>query len=176
MAGPTASLLLPHKVDDGAKNAVEREIRRRSSKREGSQFWVDKQPFLVAFGPEYPEELEELAISSLPGLLGWEPRDVVTFCAMCNGDVDHRILAELCLRLSEEQGWLVDFNGQLAGQRSMPRDRASEGVRIEDPDGLSGTLFATSYLTANGDYATSHFGDADLLGAWLEHPSFRMVK
>lgn len=176
MAGPVASLLLPHELDLEAKDMVEGEIRRRSSRVEGSDFWVEERPFFLIFGPEYPDEVEELAASSLPLLLGWEPRDMVTFCAMCNRDIDHRILAELCLQLSEEQGWLVDFGGQLTGQRSLPRNRPSEGVRVEDPDGLSGTLFATSYLTTNGEYATSHFGDAHLLRSWLKHPTFRMVK
>jgi hypothetical protein len=37
-------------------------------------------------------------------------------------------------------------------------------------------LFSTSYETMAGSLATTHYGDVDLLRAWLSLPTFRMVK
>jgi len=138
-------------------------------------FHVEGQPFLVSFGEAFPGAYEDLA-HGLPSVLGWSPQDEISLAAMCNGDVDHRLLAELCLRLVRAFDGIVSFGGQLAIGPSLSGANHVPPVRTENALGVRGLLFATSYLTVNGDYATAHFGDGDLLEAWLQHPRFRMVK
>jgi hypothetical protein len=120
--------------------------------------------------------LSEIVESGLPRLLGWIPRGVVTFAAMCNDADDHRLLGRLCLALCEGTGGVVDFGGTLPFGSDLSGPVAAYPSSTVNPAGLEGVLFSTSYETMAGSFATTHYGDADLLRAWLSHPMFRMVK
>ena len=111
MAGPVASVLLPAKLTDERVASIRDGIRRIADSVTGSDFWVNQRPFILIVGPEYPEEMSEVRANGLPELLGWSPEDVVTFAAMCNGDEDHRVLAQLCIELAEKEAGVIDFGG-----------------------------------------------------------------
>lgn len=176
MSGPGACILLRVALDADRVLKVRDEIRGLSSHVSGDDFWVDDRPFIVVFGPEHTERLDELRRSALPKLLGWTPRDILSIAAMCNQDMDHRLLGELCLRFATQLGGIVSFGGSLPGCGDLPRDGPSAPLREEKLDGLAGTLFTLSHLTLNDEYATEHLGDVEFLRAWLKHPHFRMVK
>jgi hypothetical protein len=131
---------------------------------------------VATIGPEYPEMLAEVAESGLPRLLGWTPTGVVTVAAMCNDAADHRLLARLCLAICEETGGLVGFGGTLPFGPDLDGRVASYPLRVPNPAGLEGVLFSTSYETTAGSFATTHYGDAKLLHAWLACPTFHMIK
>jgi hypothetical protein len=120
--------------------------------------------------------LAEVVESGLPRLLGWTPTAVVTIAAMCNNAEDHRLLARLCLTLCEETGGIVDFGGTLPFGPDLDGDVAVYPSMVANPAGLEGTLFSTSYETGAGSFATTNYGDARLLRAWLARPNFHMIK
>jgi hypothetical protein len=86
-------------------HAEARRAREACGQAEGDDgnFWLDERPFIMTVGPAYPEQLSEVS-HGLPSILGWTPEQVVTFAAMCNDDRDHRLLARLCVALSEAVG------------------------------------------------------------------------
>lgn len=146
---------------------LRKEILERADSVSGNDFWLNQRPFILSFGPEYPEGLSEICDAGLPEVVGWSPEDVVTLAAMCNRDEDHRLLANLCAELAEKEDGLIDFGGYLAIGPIVEGSGPEDALRIENPDGVTGLLFATSL---------SHYGDVSLLRSWLQHPSFRMVK
>src|SRR5262245_41912274 len=179
MAGPTTGLLLPDLLTPQRVEDVRSQVRSLASSVEGDDFWIRGRPFLLSFGPDYPEEFEELAATGLPSVIGWTPRDAVNFSAMSNRDVDHRLLGELCLSFASQLGGLVHFGGDLEGLPTLPVDRPSPALRIETLGGLAGSLFAAPfgpYGDGPGRYGTLHFGDSEFLRAWLRHPRFHLVK
>ena len=112
--------------------------------------------FLWSTGEEYPGELSE---EDLFGLIGWQPKDQVIFAAMCNDEVDHRVLAELCIEVAYSLDGVVDFGGWL-GDDIAPK---------------IGQIWAGSYESVSGR-AFSHLGTPGFLEWWLQQPGFRMVK
>lgn len=78
--------------------------------------------------------------------------------AMCNAEVDHRILGELAAHLAERFEGLVGFNGLLGVDR----------VR-------SGKLSDLPY-EVDGRRLTSNVGDLEFLLGWLSDPAFHMIK
>lgn len=113
-------------------------------------------PFIWGTGEEYPGELSEKDLSRL---IGWQPEDQVTFAAMCNDKVDHRILAELCIEIGHLLEGVVDFGGWL-GDDIAPK---------------IGQMWASPYESVSGP-RFSHLGTPEFLAWWLKQPGFRMVK
>ncbi|WP_437792253.1 DUF6368 family protein [Sorangium sp. So ce693] len=167
MAGPVASVLLPAKMSVERVAALRSGISRIANDVRGDDFWLDQRPFILTVGPEYPEAISEILEAGLPEMLGWSPEDVVSFAAMCNDDEDHRLLARLCIDLAEAEGGVIDFCGQLAIGPPLDGLRDDKPVRVENPGGVTGVLFATM---------RSHYGDVAFARSWLRHASFRMVK
>jgi len=176
MAGPVASVLLPTKLTEARKTLLRSDIARIATDVRGDDFWVDGRPFILGVGPESEAQLTEIAQSGLAAVLGWLPRDVVSFAAMSKGDQDHRLLAELCSGLAEREGGVIDFGGWLSIGPTLDEWVQSEPVRVENPAGMSGVLFAMSYQTVAGAFATTHYGDATFVRSWMQHPGFYMVK
>ncbi len=176
MAGPTASVLFAGTENDAQELVYRARAACGDNAGTNEEFWLEGRPFLSAMGTEYPERLPELVESGLPRLLEWMPEQAVTFAALCNGAEDHRLLARLCLALCEETGGVVDFGGSLPFGPVLGRSARSDAIRVANPKGLDGVLFATTYETVTGPLGTTHYGDASLLRAWLEHPDFRMIK
>ena len=176
MSGPVASVLFTP-TGKSVRGLVGR-AREACGDTSGTdqEFWLEGRPFLSTAGPEYPEQRTEIVESGLPRLLGWMPEEVVRFCAMCNGAEDHRLLGRLCLALCEETGGLVDFAGLLSIGPDLGGSAPAPAARLVNPMGLEGILFATTHAMVWGDFGTHHYGDANLLRAWLEHPDFRMNK
>lgn len=177
MAGPVASILLRSALAPADQSRIIADLTQLATHIDGDSFWLgDDHPFIVAFGEDYPGELDELDDTGLPSLLGWRPQGILTFIAMCNGDRDHELLAELCIRFAEQLDGLIDFGGQLRIGPDLGGASPFPPRRIDGPEGLPGVLYAAAYPTARGPYATSHCSDAAFLRAFLHHPRFRMVK
>jgi hypothetical protein len=71
---------------------------------------------------------------------------------------------------------LVDFGGTLPFGPDLSSTSRAQPSRIANPAGLRGLLYATSYELATGCFGTAHYGDADMLRAWLTTASFHMIK
>jgi Family of unknown function (DUF6368) len=176
MAGPTASVLLQARLEADGQARCRAHIAGVASKMQGDDFWIGGRPFILRFGEEYAGEFDELAASGLPDVLGWAPVDAIGFAAMCNGEDDHRSLAELCLRFARQWDGLVDFCGTIVAPDAPSSTTGRPPARRDNVQDLAGVLLTTWYETANGMFASSQYGDAALLSSWLEHERFRMVK
>lgn len=176
MAGPTASLLLPALSSEERRTRIRREVERNANLLDGDDFWVEGRPFILSFGEEYEGELNDIIEAGLPSVLGWRPQDLLRLAAMCNDPVDHRILAQLLLRLAQILGGVIDFGGSVLPEPSLDGPTPSLPARVEAPAGLAGVVFATSYAIEAGRYGTCQYGDPAFLEAWLQHSTFRMVK
>jgi hypothetical protein len=176
MAGPTASVLFDRTESEAVPLVRRARLACGSDGGDNQEFWLDGRPFVATNGFVDPRMLAELVKSGLPSLLGWTPKGVVVVAAMCNGAEDHRLLAQLCLAICEETGGIVGFGGALPFGADLDGRGPARSSRVENPAGLQGVLFSTSYETAGGSFATTHYAGAKLLRAWLEHPTFHMIK
>jgi hypothetical protein len=167
MAGPVASVLLRLTLTQERMVGLRRGIAQSADTMNGHDFWVNRRPFILSMGPEYPEEISEISDAGLSLVLGWRPEDLVRFAAMCNGDEDHRLLAALCIQLAEQEEGIIDFGGYLPVGPNLDDATPENAVRVENPAGLRGVLLATSL---------SHYGDVSFTRSWLQHPRFHMVK
>jgi Family of unknown function (DUF6368) len=173
MAGPHACVLLPEPLTVEEQSRILVEL---ATHIDGGDFSIDGCSFWLTFDEDYPGEFEDLAAEGLSTILGWKPRGVVGFGANCNGDRDHELLAELCIRFAERLGGIIDFGGPLRIGPDLSGATPVSARRIESPEGLPGVLYATSYEIRPGRCGTCHYGDATFLRGFLRHPSFRMVK
>ena len=69
MAGPTASILLRTSITRDDESRIHADLARLATHIEANDFWLDDQPFLVAFGEDYPGELDDIADQGLPAIL-----------------------------------------------------------------------------------------------------------
>src|SRR5262245_44836068 len=163
MAGPTCSIVLERELAEEQLQQLERMIASVSGLVKGEDFWVQN---TIPIGGSYrgqglPFLLEIVPSDRITALEYWtalevEPRGQVTFAAMCNGAVDHRVLAELAVWAARKlNGWIdlhgridwsMQWNGELPGRLRVGTYDACAGPR---------DLFLI---------------DADLLAAWLRHP------
>lgn len=173
MGGPAAAILLRSRLDPGLIGRVHGVIAQSATRVSGEDFYIGDAPFVVGFGPEYPEELEDVENEGVPAAFGWTPRDVVVFAAMCGRPSDHRALAELCIRAAVALDGIVDLGG---GLLDLPGLYATPGLHTEHVEGLDGALFVASRVDTFGRRLVTHYSDAGFLRAWMEHPKFRMVK
>jgi hypothetical protein len=97
MAGPTASVILPNRLDELTLQRVTRLIDEIADSACGMDFAVRGRPFLWATGEDYEGQFTELGYSRE---IGWTPQDQVMLIAMCNQQEDHVILGSLhqCFR------------------------------------------------------------------------------
>ncbi|NHZ33669.1 hypothetical protein F0185_08710 [Massilia sp. CCM 8692] len=134
--------------------------------RDGEHFTVkDTRPIHGSYAGEgrpfilFSESIDAGTADAIAALTGWYPAQGIGFAAMCNGDEDHRILAELAL-------WLA---GRLSGYVDM-------GGEPDLPAGLPGNAHALPYDTASGWEAHATLLDPTALAAWMRCQAFRMVK
>src|SRR5262245_5469088 len=177
MAGPGASVILREQLDSLRVEQVLDLLDHLRARRTGTDFAIDGRPFMFWFGEGNQGELQELERRGLPEILGWRPADSVGFAAMCNGQLDHHILAEICVGGGERLGGIIDFGGTIGLVPVFPKEAPHPPMKIVNPGGVPGLLYATSCEIEPGRrYGTCHYGDVTLLRCYLQLPSFRMVK
>jgi hypothetical protein len=125
---------------------------------EGNDFWIQKRPFLLNI--DHSEPLDE----NVSSLLGWTPAGSILLAAMCNSDLDHRLLGKLCLHFARKYDGWVDFGGALISHLTG------------NLQGLPGRVCTIPYITGLGEAWVSHIADADFFEAWLHHPGFHLIK
>lgn len=148
MAGPCSEIYLPSRISPSDESRIRALIDSVAGKVEGDDFWIAGRPFLFDFD-EPDEEVRQLVLD------GWRPQGVVSFCAMCNDQCDHVLLAMLCHRTAELLGGLI----VLGDISALTRD--------------------PSVLTFDGRRPTEELGyvvHPRFLAYWLSHPDFRLVK
>lgn len=186
MGGPSASILLRSAPTAADRSRVLAELAPIAAGIRNDNFWIgDEHPFLFTFrdddldedylDDDYPSELESIADSGLPTLLGWRPQGVLAFSALCNRPRDHELLAELCIHFAEHFGGVIAYDGRLGIGPDLGGPAPSAPLRIDAPEGLPGVLYAATYRAIQG-YATCHYSDAAFLRAFVHHPRFHMVK
>lgn len=148
MAGPCISVFLPRKPSAAEELRVRGMIHAISSTVRGNDFWIAQRPFFVRFHD--PEE-------DAAGLLvdGWRPEGVVSYCAMCNDGIDHLFLGMLCHRTAQLLEGMIDL-GDLAALTRDPSVLTFEGAKPIPGHG---------YIVR-----------PQLLGYWMSHSDFRLMK
>jgi len=175
MAGPSASVVLPSSLGDDDIASVIRQMSDATSvdiQSTSTDFWIsdgraigvdycgEGRPFIMTLGEQF--DVDE--IDALATILPWTPQDQIGLAAMCNSDVDHALLAHLCLHLSEKFSGVTDLGGDL---RTFTSDA---GILSNAGD------CAVEYVSALGQTCVSHFLLPAGLRRWCQHPDFRMVK
>ena len=148
MAGPCSRIFIPRKVSSSDESRIRSVIDSIASKVEGNDFWIAGRPFIVHFD-EADEDERDLVLD------GWRPAGIVSFCAMCNDQCDHVLLATLCYRIGELLGGLIVL------------------------DDISAITQDPSVLTYDGRRPVKDYGyvvHPQFLSYWLSHPDFRLVK
>lgn len=108
-------------------------------------------------------ELDADEINMTPHLtkyFGVVPASRIDIYAFCNAKVDHVVLAELTLYITN----------------SIPSSFVSFGGDLRRASRIPGVLVSLPYETASGEIAFSSFGNAEFLEQWLQHEEFFMVK
>ena len=80
--------------------------------------------------------------------------------AMCNRDIDHKILDELTLYIADKFDGLIDFGGQISVQSGE----------------IMGKTWEIPYETASGMTAFYNVADVDFMKDWIGNKNFRMIK
>lgn len=120
----------------------------------GGSYQGIERPFILCREPRDSEEIGVIEAS-----LGRELSSEVGLAAMCNGDEDHQILAEIAIWLSERLSGYIDLHGTK-----------------KFPANLPGRICLIPYETASGHQAEYAVTDTTALRAWLSCTEFRMVK
>lgn len=199
MSGPTASVLfrerltpLDHMALRGCIDAVsDHDLSKppapdafwaADTRLIGGSYSGDGRPFAIQTGLQSDQDLD--CSRHVHSVFGFVPNDELLVIAFCNGNDDHRVLGELCVRFAERFEGVVDFGGALwpsvpasAGIDSLRADwREVEPYFQEMVTGMPGRVSGLQYETQSGRQWVVHFADAVFARAWLNHPRFRMVK
>jgi hypothetical protein len=197
MAGPVASVLMPSlgpelmpakaleilsAISGDVTNTgpCEYDLQVTDTSTVGGDYRGEGRPFLFQVRHA---ELEEHERSRICIEFGVEPVREFVIAAMCNGEEDHRILAEMALHFATTYGGVVDFCGALV----PPRWRINPGIwegawATIQPDfsiwikSFPGKVVELPYETARGTSWTTHVADSAFLHAWLHSPDFHMIK
>jgi Family of unknown function (DUF6368) len=144
---------------------------------------------------EEPGQDEDFAAwcEKIAAYFGLQPRSRIFLDLGCNEARDHRILGELAIYFARTLSGVIDFNGALMITPTFEgREGAMEWLssfeqsnwsefskligRSQWMGGMPGRILSIPYETANGHTWTNHVCDKDFMAAWLEHPSFHMIK
>lgn len=173
MAGPTSSILLENIPSELMWGKIEDIVQKISDKVDGSAFWVidtglingkvsttEGRPFTIKRHPIDTLYYSEEEILMLKDYVGFNPVFGLVVSAMCNREIDHKILGELTLYLAEEFNGLINFGGHL----------------ITQTDKMQGKMWEIPYETSGGMMAVYSIANVDFMRAWLNNKNFRMIK
>ena len=173
MAGPTASILVPSPAYQSRVCSL---LSARFPDLEANPIpldnvafdgWITKRPFFVDCGWAYKREIEDFDFDGFQKGFGWSPVDQVTIAAMCNDDIDHRLLAQICVAIAEEFHGAVNFGGR-------PFSLTDDIIKSLSGKPIALAAFDGGVLK-NPELSVC-FADSTFVSEWLHHPSFRMVK
>ena len=200
--GPGSSIILKDALTCAQLDLINRTVDSISDSRKGEDFWVsstrpiggniesDGAPFIITHDditfedPNYDEdELKQIYKS-----IGFRPEYSVDLAAMCNGDLDHKILGEITLYLAKALGGYINFQGCIFSLKYLPWYRSSSWYfhKAEwssiDPffkkfiKNMPGNIYTIKYKTASEKKWAYHICDVEFLEFWLNCPEFHMIK
>lgn len=153
MAGPTVGILVSQKIDQKLTDEILKYIHEIADEVHRSDFWVDGHPLIYSLGPDYPEELDDYV--GIENWLGWQPKDIIGLCAMCNDREDHIVLGEITLAIAKITNGSVMFGNPLNLYTSDPTILESKDCFEFEGESIIGV---------------------NLFSKWLSHKDFCMVK
>ena len=205
MAGPTSSILLQNIPDEIQKGRIYNVLSEISSSREGNDFWVNDtskidgtsktkgQPFGISFDEinEKYYAYDEFELMQIEEFADFMPKFDIGFFAMCNGEIDHRILGELTYFFAKEFDGIIDFDGAIYFYDLLPKEIKKDGIgefmeKIEWSAILAyheaivkevnGKIHPIEYETINHTTWAYNICDVEFMKNWLKHPRFHMIK
>ncbi len=204
MAGPTSSILLRTTLDEIQKGQIYNILDKISSAREGNDFWVNDtskingtskakgQPFGVSFNEINNDyyDYEEFELMQIEEFAGFAPKFDLGFFAMCNREIDHRILGELTYFFAKEFNGIIDFDGAIYFYDLLPKEMKKDGIgKFMEKTAwsdiqayheaivreINGRIYPIEYETVNSIWAYN-ICDIEFMENWLKHPRFHMIK
>ena len=197
MAGPVARVLMPSldaglihsdvleilsAISGDVKNTgpSEYDLQVTDTSAVGGRYRGEGRPFLFQ---AQRADLEEPKRFRIRIEFRVEPIWEFVISAMCNGEEDHRILAEMALHFASACGGVVDFCGALIPPQWRANPTVWEGSWTTiQPDfdvwikSFPGKIVGLPYETARGTWWTTHVCDSTFFHAWLQSPDFHMIK
>ncbi len=213
MAGPVVGVLLREPLVKAQLKEIDQWLRSVATRVDGAQgrrgeweLWMDGAPvgcpsgepqctiIVSVQGPdpygfgldpiEDPEMVEEIGTA-----IGHRPAQEILVIAMCNGRIDHCLIARLALHLARQFDATIDMGGTITPPLPPPVKKEDgmyvpwfERVTLDDIHtflaGLPGRVWEI-YAEDDIDRRASlpsHVVDATFLDAWTRHPHFRMIK
>jgi hypothetical protein len=152
MAGPVAIIISKNIISKEQIQEINKYLKNNTTEIEGNDFWINDRPFIISYGEEYENQFQEYINDGTNKIIGWEPIDQMIIAAMSNQQIDHIILAELCISISIIIDGLIYFGGVLNINNDL--------------------IFGKLYNLPDG----SHIGDTTFLKNWLNSKIFRMIK
>jgi hypothetical protein len=148
MSGPCISILAPNHLSNSDKKAIWNYLNSISNGVEGEDFWISGQPFVVIF-EEADEEEKVLELN------GWNPKSSISYCAICNNQTSHVLLATLAIKTAELIKGMIVLEGITRLTKSLVVLTLSGHIKINDED----------YIVEPG-----------FLCYWVGEPDFRLLK
>jgi Family of unknown function (DUF6368) len=195
--GPNAAVLLPRTLTATDDARIEALLRRASCTSHDTIFNFDdfqvretwpqsgyefdaSRPFSATrvINPECEPERQQQILNCF----GFTPSSEVWINAFCNSDIDHRILANLCILFAETFDGVIDLNGAIIPRTVVhsynpPTDwSAVEAQTAEYFSAFPGRLLVIPYEVTPYRNWASHVADPTFLRAWQQHPDFSMIK
>jgi Family of unknown function (DUF6368) len=195
MAGPTASVLLPcSAIADGKLVTLMRALDKNSAAADSdlSDFQISdctligggmldtSRPFGLSLQTvvEADRDRNPVFVKNF----GFTPTVEIGVWAMCNDNIDHKVLGLLCAHLADTLNGIVDLGGALLPSgfsldlHSPPNWSEVSGDVQRYVETMVGHAVAIPYETISGRMWATHFVDAQFLRSWLGNPEFRMIK
>jgi len=200
--GPGSSILLKTIPNEAQLNLIKSTIETVSLEQKEHNFWVnttqpiggsiksDGSPFSVNFEniTNINDHYENNELAQIVSFIGYKPEFSLNLSAMCNGDIDHKILGELTLYLAKTLNGHIDFGGVVFSLNQLPWYRSANWYLFKaswpkvEPyfkrfkQNISGNIFTVHYKTASGKKWAYHISDTEFLESWLKSPEFHMIK
>jgi hypothetical protein len=175
MAGPSSAVLLSFIPSETDLADIQNIIQRVSTTVQGEDFWVattipmggalkinkaiEARPFILALEELKAGEFYSASeLSQIESFSHTKPVFSLTLAAMCNGQVDQRILGELTLYIAIKLNGVIYFDGSL---------------ELQEIAGYQGKVCDIDTEEAEAAYSIC---DTEFMKWWLDSPNFKMIK
>lgn len=135
--------------------------------------------FLIDFSTK-KEKLDELQKFDFESKIKDNPACFISISAMCNGALDHQLLANFVLELNKIVGGFIDLNGAIIP--NLTKDKNGNYIHQTHDDyrnfvhSINGQIHEINYYIDDNRKSYSHVCDAIWLHNWLLHKNFRLIK
>ena len=200
--GPGSSIILKDALKGTQLDLINNTLDSISDSRKDEDFWVsstkpiggnvesDGRPFIITHDKITLDNsvYDKGELRQIYKSIGYKPKYSVSLGAMCNDDVDHKVLGEITLYLARKFGGHINFEGAIFSFKYLPKYRSSDWYFFKanwssiEPyfkkfiKDMPGNIYTIKYKTASEKKWAYHICDVEFLEFWLNCPEFHMIK